>query len=277
MALQEAEEPKIKKQLETILHSAEYLSALAADIMDISYAESGKVRLSREKFNPIELQTNIYGIFGPTAIQKKITFEVLTNVDDKTVVIGDKQKILRVMSNLVSNAITFTPAGGVVNVRIEKRPQDLYYFEVSDTGQGIATGAFEKIFEPFFQVNTSSKIGNGLGLFIVKSYLDAMGSSIRIDSAKDKGSVFSFELLLEALPTAEEKDSVYKNEPLLGEEQKSSILASAKLGHSSALKKSIADIQSVPLRKKLIKLAESFDMEGIANEIDRFEQEGHKG
>jgi signal transduction histidine kinase len=276
MALQEAEEPKIKKQLETILHSAEYLAALATDIMDISCAESGRVRLSKEKFNPIELQTNIYGIFGSAALQKKITFDVLTNVDDRVVIVGDKQKILRVLSNLVSNAINFTPTGGVVTVRIEKRPQNIYYFEVSDTGQGIARGAFEKIFEPFFQINSSSKTGNGLGLFIVKSYLDAMGSSINVESVKDKGTSFSFELLLEPIPVmVDEKASIYKDEPLLDEEQKSSILASAKLGHVSALKKSIAEVQSVLLRKKLLNLAELFDMKGIADEIDRFEQEGH--
>lgn len=274
MALQDAGDPKIKKQLETILHSAEYLAALAADIMDISCVESGRVKLNREKFNPIELQTNICGIFGPAAIQKKITLDVLTNVDDRAIIIGDKQKILRVLSNLVSNAINFTSAGGAVTVRIEKRPQNIYYFEVSDTGQGIAKVAFEKIFEPFFQVNASSKIGNGLGLFIVKSYLDAMGSSINVESIKDKGSSFSFELLLEPIPAiVEEKDSIYKDEPPLDEEQKSSILASAKLGHVSALKKSIAEVPSELLRKKLLNLAELFDMKGIADEIGRFEQE----
>ncbi len=272
---------KKKKKLEAILGSANYILELSSDMMDISRIESGKIKLYYEKFNLEELRTNINALFASVAAQKGVAFTVLSDIEETAAAYGDKQKILRILCNLTANAIKFTPKDGFVEVAIKKSGENIYAFEIKDSGRGIPREYLSRIFEPFFQINLDGRGGNGLGLFIVKSYLEAMGSEIKVESEEEKGSVFYFSLTLEPAPGApilkksEEptyKISSYEGEPALEEEIKNSILDAARLGHTSVLKQNIARVKSEPLKNRLLYFAELFDMAMIAKEIETFEK-----
>jgi signal transduction histidine kinase len=279
-----ASDEKRKKKLEAILSSANYILELSLDMMDISRIESGKIKLYHEKFNLEELKTNINALFSNIADEKRVTLTVSTDTKEDAAAYGDKQKILRILYNLTANAIKFTPIGGFVEVKIKDSGENMYAFEIKDSGGGIAHEYQERIFEPFFQIAPSGGCnGNGLGLFIVKSYLEAMGSKIELESSAGRGSIFSFYLSLEPAPWSptlkNEKEAVspvssYKDEPKLEKALKDSILESARLGHASILKQNIANIASEPLRDRLLYFAQHFDMAAIAKEIEIFEQDG---
>lgn len=274
-------EDKKRKKLESILGSANYISELSCDMMDISRIESGKIKLYLEKFNIVELETNIYALFSNAAVQKGVTLCVDAKIEENAAAYADKQKLLRILSNLVSNAIKFTSSGGAVAVKIKESEENIYSFEVQDSGRGIPRESAEKIFEPFFQIDANGEVGNGLGLFIVKSYLEAMGSTIGMSSS-DKGSIFYFDLDLAPALNAPIKKrpkqppveiNSYKNEPSLDEELKKAILESARLGHTSTLKQNIAKIKSELLKKRLFYFADLFEMGRIAGELETFEKE----
>jgi len=281
---EESLDAKKRKKLESILNSANYISELSCDMIDISRIESGKIKLYSEKFNIEELKTNIYALFANTALQKGVTLIIDTNIAENAAAYADKQKLLRILSNLTMNAIKFTSPGGVVKLTIKEEEENIYRFEVQDSGHGISKENSEIIFEPFYQVNANGKTGNGLGLFIVKSYLEAMGSKINVESTLGEGSLFYFELSFESAlgePIKKRleqpgKINSYKNEPELDENLKNLILESARLGHMSTLKQNIAKIKSELLKKRLFYFADLFEMGKIATEIETFELEKAK-
>jgi len=280
LANDESMDEKKKKQLESMLSSAYYILDIASDMTDIARIESGKIKLYREKFYIDELRTNLGALFTPLAMQKNIKFDIFCETSGNIGVFGDKQKLTRALSNLLSNAINFTDSGGNVKLSITNATKNHYKFEVSDNGKGIAKNNLAKIFEPFVQVEAKRHAGNGLGLFIVKNYLAAMGSEIFVESEVGIGSRFYFDLYLEPSEDTHQYTDIdlyeevkYDAEPDMDPKLKDEILEYARQGRIGALKQSISEIKSETLKGKLLHFADLFDMDAVINEIIRFEKE----
>lgn len=192
---------KIKDCLEKVIMSSKHLLALINDVLDMSKIESGKVELRHECFNFRAFLQDFENLYGEQAKSKGISYETILASDLEVQIIGDSLRLNQVLSNLLSNALKFTPAKGIIKLRVSKTGEDqenVYLrFEVIDTGCGIAEENYDKIFESFEQENvdvTYKYGGTGLGLSIVKRFTQLMGGGIHVTSVQGSGSTFTVDL-----------------------------------------------------------------------------------
>ena len=192
---------KIKDCLEKVIMSSKHLLALINDVLDMSKIESGKVELRHESFNFRAFLQDFENLYGEQAKSKGISYETILASDLEVQIIGDYLRLNQVLSNLLSNALKFTPAKGMIKLRVSKTGEDqenVYLrFEVIDTGCGIAEENYDKIFESFEQENvdvTYKYGGTGLGLSIVKRFTGLMGGGIHVTSVQGSGSTFTVDL-----------------------------------------------------------------------------------
>ena len=192
---------KIKDCLEKVIMSSKHLLALINDVLDMSKIESGKVELRHECFNFRAFLQDFENLYGEQAKSKGISYETVLASDLEVQIIGDSLCLNQVLSNLLSNALKFTPAKGIIKLRVSKTGEDqenVYLrFEVIDTGCGIAEENYDKIFESFEQENvdvTYKYGGTGLGLSIVKRFTQLMGGGIHVTSVQGSGSTFTVDL-----------------------------------------------------------------------------------
>ena len=192
---------KIKDCLEKVIMSSKHLLALINDVLDMSKIESGKVELRHESFNFRAFLQDLENLYGEQAKSKGISYETILASDLEVQIIGDSLRLNQVLSNLLSNALKFTPAKGMIKLRASKTGEDqenVYLrFEVIDTGCGIAEENYDKIFESFEQENvdvTYKYGGTGLGLSIVKRFTGLMGGGIHVTSVQGSGSTFTVDL-----------------------------------------------------------------------------------
>ena len=192
---------KIKDCLEKVIMSSKHLLALINDVLDMSKIESGKVELRHECFNFRAFLQDFENLYGEQAKSKGISYETVLASDLEVQIIGDSLRSNQVLSNLLSNALKFTPAKGIIKLRVSKTGEDqenVYLrFEVIDTGCGIAEENYDKIFESFEQENvdvTYKYGGTGLGLSIVKRFTQLMGGGIHVTSVQGSGSTFTVDL-----------------------------------------------------------------------------------
>ena len=192
---------KIKDCLEKVIMSSKHFLALINDVLDMSKIESGKVELRHESFNFRAFLQDFENLYGEQAKSKGISYETVLASDLEVQIIGDSLRLNQVLSNLLSNALKFTPAKGIIKLRVSKTGEDqenVYLrFEVIDTGCGIAEENYDKIFESFEQENvdvTYKYGGTGLGLSIVKRFTQLMGGSIHVTSVQGSGSTFTVDL-----------------------------------------------------------------------------------
>ncbi|MBP1909118.1 PAS domain S-box protein [Methanolobus bombayensis] len=184
---------KQKRHVQHINNGGRHLLELINDILDLSKIEAGKMELNRELFNVNEILEDIKSSVQPLAAKKKIDFEINNNIKVQEIS-ADKLKFKQIMLNLLSNAIKFTPNYGKVLVNATKKDNDITVY-VSDTGIGITKKMQENIFSPFTQVDSSNKRkygGTGLGLALVKQFVEMHEGKIWVESEEGKGSTFTF-------------------------------------------------------------------------------------
>jgi len=128
--------------------------------------------------------------FKPAAAAAGIEL-TCTSEEDPGIVDLDHERILQVLTNLVGNALKFTPRGGRITIEIALR-EDAIWFSVADTGSGIPTELLEKVFDRYFQSQDGDRRGLGLGLFISKSIIEAHGGRIWATSTPGKGTTVFF-------------------------------------------------------------------------------------
>ena len=191
--------PEQEEYINTISQSAKNLLQIVNNILDVSKIESNKVTLEIIDFKAIDEFENTLEIFATPAAQKNIQYVAKISPNIPSTLKGDILKIKEILTNLINNAIKFTHENGTISVKIllEKIENNKasIYFEVKDTGIGMSEEQKEKIFEAFAQADesvTRKYGGTGLGLTIVKSYLEMMGSEIKVESELNKGSKFYF-------------------------------------------------------------------------------------
>ena len=191
---------------ETIRSSADSLLTVINDILDFSKIEAGKLELESIE---LDLRANVEDVGSAMAFQAATKgLELIVNVEPQITgrVLGDPQRLRQCLVNLVSNAIKFTKAGEIV-IEVRDRSngdKPMTYFEVRDTGMGIAEKTLELLFQPFVQADSSTTRhfgGTGLGLSIVRKLVELMGGEIGVSSEVGAGSRFFFTLPLK--PAAE--------------------------------------------------------------------------
>lgn len=172
-----------------VRRNAHALRQLVDDIMDFRKLQNGKMKLHVSAFSLAEKVRQWVEDFYPTVEKKDINLVI--NVDGYTDndFVADEEKINRIVFNLVSNAVKFTPAGGTMIVMLCDMPGDKVLISVSDTGKGIAEKDQKKVFDRFFQTNGTSG-GTGIGLAIVKAYAELHGGEVSVESLEGKGSNF---------------------------------------------------------------------------------------
>ncbi len=181
---------KQEKALGIISRGVERLRGSVEKILEILKLESGRMELFKEKMQLAPLIQDVVEHMKPLATLKKITFTQRMN--KLPPVEADGKHIATVLTNLIENAIKFTPEGGKVTVEAEQRGNQILV-QVRDTGAGIAKKDLPKLFTKFFQAN-HTKPGTGLGLSICKQLVGAHGGEIWCESELGKGSTFSFTL-----------------------------------------------------------------------------------
>lgn len=183
--------------------SSEYLVSIINDVLDMSRIESGKMTISHRQFSMTELLDHIVQMETIPAGDKGLDFslEVKTPVD--TDFMGDPVRLRQCLVNLISNAIKFTAKGGKVELTYEALPiedgHDLVRFTVKDTGIGMSEEFLERMFNPFeqeYSSRTSTYVGSGLGLSIVKNLVELMGGTVNVASSLGQGSTFTLAIPL---------------------------------------------------------------------------------
>jgi signal transduction histidine kinase/DNA-binding response OmpR family regulator len=177
-------------QLQVLKRAAQRMERLIADLLEVSHLESGRLTLERHP-NPVrELINEAQDAFAPLANEKDVRL-VAENLLDAGTVHVDRERILQVFSNLVGNAIKFTPAGGTITISAEPLDDEVT-FCVEDTGPGIAAEDLPRIFDRFWQARKTAHAGTGLGLAIAKGIVEAHDGRIWATSEEGVGSRFFF-------------------------------------------------------------------------------------
>lgn len=190
-----------------IKRSGNSLLGIIKDILDYSKIEVGKIELNPTVFNPKEEFERQIQLFSGLAQQKGVDINIQFGDRTEELREGDAAKIAQVILNIVGNALKFTPKGGQVNIAVtsEEVSEDLHMLRcvVQDSGIGIPKEEIPRLTDPFYQVersNTRSYQGTGLGLAIAKKIVEHMGGELIISSELNKGSEFSFTVLLKEAP-----------------------------------------------------------------------------
>ena len=199
-----------KEFINIIDKSAQNLLSIINNILDLSKIESNKVEIEDIPFETHTEFEAAVETFAASAAEKSLDLEYNIDMRISPQLKGDPTKIREVLINLLNNAIKFTNPGGTVALGIKrldsKEGKALIQFQVSDTGIGMTPKQATHIFQSFSQgdVDTTRKYGGtGLGLTISQQYVELMGGKIDVQSEKDKGSTFTFTLLLEEVPVSE--------------------------------------------------------------------------
>ena len=190
--------PKLVHYQEMIEQSSKLLLSIINNVLDMARVESGKMELDENYEVVGNITQLVCGAFAAEASKKNIELNKIVNVEHKHI-ITDSTKMQEILSNLISNAIKYTSAGGKVTIDTRELPYDkegytLIQTKVSDTGIGMSEEFLPSLFELFARERntTISKIpGTGLGMAIVKNFVDLMDGSIEVESELGEGSTFT--------------------------------------------------------------------------------------
>ena len=222
---------KLAEHLDKLENSGQLLLGIINGILDMSRIESGKTTLNVEKTNLPQQISQLDSIIRQQAGQRRQTFTVNTHLQHENV-LADPNRLNRVLMNILSNAVKYTPTGGHIRFEVDELPRNEHYaryrFVVQDDGIGMSEAYQKTLFDPFTREERSgtNKVqGTGLGMAITKNIVDLMGGSINVESTTGKGT--RFEVVLE-FPVDAEADTVPEAQVLPEEEEETSPLSGMK-------------------------------------------------
>lgn len=181
-------------QAKRILRTVDRLKVLVTDLLEQNIPQIGSdsepsFTIRKTVHNPIQLLNEVLDSFRPLIQEKNISIKKSV-LQRKMAGFYDKDRIYQVLSNLLGNALKFTPASGEISIGLEETESGDNIFTISDSGPGVATADLPKIFEKYWTGGS----GNGLGLFICKSIIESHGGTIEVNSVPGKGATFEFKI-----------------------------------------------------------------------------------
>lgn len=191
--------------------SGKHLLGLINNILDLSKVEAGKMELNYSEFSIDSIFDEVKSTISPLAQVKNLGIEFKIDPDFGNIK-ADRSRLIQILYNLISNAIKFTPEGGKVSIYCKKSGSRVI-FSVTDTGIGMSSEDQKYLFEPFKQIDSGMNRqygGTGLGLALVKKFVDMHKGRIWFTSVQGKGSSFIFELPVNGPGEAEKPDNVFK-------------------------------------------------------------------
>ena len=179
-----------------ITKSSRHLLGLINEVLDMARIESGKISLTDEAFNLSELVENLINMVKTEVEDHEHTFEVNVHHLEHEAVYGDSLRIQQIFTNLMSNAIKYTPNGGHITFSIEEKPNGFselgcFVFSIEDNGIGMTTEFQDKMFQPFSRADdrrTTNIQGTGLGMAITRNIIQMMNGDIQVESVLNKGT-----------------------------------------------------------------------------------------
>lgn len=193
--------PETSEYLEKLQQSGNLLLAIINNVLDMARIESGRMEIDENYGRIDDIRQTLFELFGDEAKKKNIALHYMINVEHEHI-LTDTTKVKEIFVNILSNAIKYTPSGGSVMINVDELACDepgymMVSTRVSDTGIGMSQEYLTKIFDAFTRERntTKSKIaGTGLGMSIVKKYVDLLGGTIHVESKLGKGSTFTVTL-----------------------------------------------------------------------------------
>ncbi|MFZ1025018.1 MAG: ATP-binding protein, partial [Limnoraphis robusta] len=188
-----------------ISRNGEHLLTLINQVLDLSKLEAGRATLNETNFDFHRLLNDLEDLFKLSAETKGLQLLIERTPDVPQYLQTDETKLRQVLINLLSNAIKFTSVGGVsVRIRAEHLESRIY-FEIEDTGEGIAEDELKTLFEAFVQTQTGTKSqeGTGLGLTIARSFIQLMGGEMTVKSQVGRGTLFKFNIKANSVEVAD--------------------------------------------------------------------------
>jgi signal transduction histidine kinase len=179
--------------VDAIERPARLMSRLISDLLDMSRIESGRVSIALLRYPASALVGEVIALFASVAEEK--VQRLLAEVVEECDVTCDRDRAVQILSNLVGNALKFTPEGGTVTIRLERAKVEAI-FTVVDDGPGIPAEQLPHLFQRFWQAEPGQAGGLGLGLYIAKGLAEAHSGRLWVESEPGSGSSFSFTLPL---------------------------------------------------------------------------------
>ena len=185
-------EEKIRSVLATVGRQVDRLNRMVGDLLDSTRIEAGQLELHRERYDARSLARDVVELFQGTSAAHTLH---LTVPEEPLELECDPLRLEQVLTNLVSNAIKYSPRGGAVHVSVTAEPAQVC-FAVRDSGMGISEQERAHLFEPFRRLGASIETipGVGLGLYVVRRIVDAHGGHIEVQSQPGMGSTFTIHL-----------------------------------------------------------------------------------
>ena len=190
-----------QKQVEFIRGATRELTEMVNDLLDLAKVEAGRITISPEWFEMVDLFSALRGMFKPIVASSTVTL-TFDEPQDEIRLFTDDKKLSQILRNFISNALKFTPTG---EVRVSARMVDaeLVEFAVSDTGIGIAAEHLPNLFADFVQIDVRLQKrlrGSGLGLSLARKFAELLGGHVAVESELGKGSRFSVTLPVRFTP-----------------------------------------------------------------------------
>ena len=191
---------RLRASLDRIQRSVGHMDALIHDLLDLARIEAGRFVVQRQAESIQEMLEEALIILRPLAEAKGVALH--EDAADDVKVLADRERVFQVLSNLVGNAIKFTPSGGRIVLRANT-DRDYALFTVTDTGPGLAPEQLSEVFNRYWQASKTGREGAGLGLYIAKGIVEAHGGRMWAERAQEGGATFKFTLpLTDSTPTA---------------------------------------------------------------------------
>ncbi len=189
---------RLRDYLNKIQSSGNVLMSILNNILEMARIESGSIDLDEQAMDLEETGEALFSVFQTQMEQKGIKFTKDVNIQHRYVY-GDQTKLREIFLNILSNALKYTESGGKVHILFEEKPSDKESYailrtQISDTGIGMPPEFLDHIFDEFSRERNSERNnieGTGLGMAIVKRFVDLMGGKIEVQSERDKGSAFT--------------------------------------------------------------------------------------
>jgi PAS domain S-box-containing protein len=182
---------RARRQVEAIQRAGNRMNRLIRDLLDFASIQAGRLSVSKHPQDVAAMVNEVLEVTEPLAAAK--SHKLVADVAPGLAIRCDHDRVIQLFSNLVGNAVKFTPDGGIITVRAAP-DGDLVRFSVTDTGPGISADELPHVFDRYYQAQRKNRDGIGLGLSIARGIVEAHGGRIWAESEEGKGSTFSFTL-----------------------------------------------------------------------------------